>query len=72
MRKVSKEQALLWLEQYEAGASLYDLQAKEAAKGSSISAQSISKAITLVGGTIRTFAESMKLAREKYKDTFSD
>lgn len=72
MRKVTKEQAELWREQYEAGESLQDLHAKEAAKGSNISPQSISKAITLVGGTIRTFAESIKLARKKYEDTFSE
>lgn len=72
MRKVSKEQALLWLEQYEAGESLHDLQAKEAAKGNSTSPQFIGKCIVLAGGTIRTFAEGIKLAKKKYEDTLRE
>lgn len=72
MRKVTKEQAELWREQYEAGESLHDLHAKEAAKGSNVSPQFIGKSIMLVGGTIRTVTESIRLAKKKYEDTLRE
>lgn len=65
VQKVSNEEVRAWKKAYEDGASLYDLEAKEAAKNRRISHVTIGKWIVNAGGAIRTYAETMALKKKK-------
>lgn len=71
-KKVSKEEALAWKEAYENGTSLYDLEAKEAAKNRRISHVTIRKWIVEFGGTIRTYAETVALKKKKTLESMNE
>ncbi len=69
-KRISKETALRWKQEYEAGDALDDIAARECARGIPASNPTIARLIRAVGGTIRTYAETAAMKRARQEAEF--
>lgn len=69
-KRISKETALRWKQEYEAGDSIYDIEARECAKNNPVSNPLVARMIRAVGGTIRTYAETAAMKRARQEAEF--